>query len=124
MIVWDRNKAKGEETVAQVRRRGGVAFFFEVDVTDYKAVGESLNKVYTTVGPVDMLINNAGILNARPITRLSEEMVEETIKINLLGQIWTTKQILPRMVAEKKGHIVAIASNTAIFGKTFLTDYS
>ncbi|XP_015789331.1 epidermal retinol dehydrogenase 2 [Tetranychus urticae] len=124
IIVLDRNKHKGEETVAQVRQRGGIAFFFEVDVSNYAWVGDALDKVYQTVGPVDIAINNAGILNARPITRLSEEMVAETIKVNLLGQMWVTKQILPRMVAEKQGHIVAIASNSAIFGKTFLTDYS
>ncbi|XP_053211974.1 protein dhs-3-like [Panonychus citri] len=124
IIVWDINAYKGEETIREVRKKGGLGFFYQVDVSDFKAVGDALAKIYETLGSIDILINNAGILNALPLTQLGERAITDTIRINLLAQIWTTKQILPRMIASGKGQIVAISSNSAIYGKTFLTDYS
>jgi short-chain dehydrogenase, putative len=107
-----------------IKKDGGVGYSFVVDVSDYKQVEDAAFKVRREIGEVYMLINNAGILNALPLVHLTQNMIEKTMRINLLAHFWTTKVFLPRMISEGKGHIVAISSNCGLYGKSYFTDYS
>lgn len=113
-----------EETVNLIKKSGGIGYSFEVDVSDYKQVEQAAIKVRQGIGEVSILINNAGILNALPLLHLTQNMIEKTLRVNLLSHLWTTKVFLPRMISEGKGHIVAMSSNCGIYGKSYFTDYS
>ncbi len=89
---------------------GGDAFGFGVDVTDNAAFTEFLDCVENRLGPLDVLINNAGIMNAGPIDAEDEVMTSRAIAINLEAAIHGTRQAVQRMKPRGAGHIVNISS--------------
>lgn len=72
---------------------------------------------------IDILINNAAVLKVSSLLDLSPGEIKRTINVNLLGHFWTIKSFLPSMLHHDNGHIVAIASNLGIVGKSHFSDY-
>lgn len=98
-------------------------FTYSVDIRSEQQVEELAKFVEKDLGGIDILINNAGIVQCLPFSELSSKLVERTFQVNTLAHIWTIKQFLPGMLKRKRGHIVAIASIAGIFGTKYLTDY-
>ena len=71
-----------------------------------------------------VLVNNAGIVSAKPITELSDQMIERTFAVNTLSHFYTIKEFLPGMIEKKRGHVVTIASMAAFCGIPMLSDYT
>jgi NADP-dependent 3-hydroxy acid dehydrogenase YdfG len=87
-----------------------------LDVTDRASFGAFLGAVEDELGPIDVLVNNAGIM---PIGRFLDEddaTAQRMIDINLHGLILGMKLALPRMIARNSGHVVNIASQAGKFG--------
>lgn len=95
-----------------------------VDFAD-PAVPEALaTRLREEYGPVDVLINNAGVVQGRSLDALSGEQVEQTFRINTLAPIQLTRCLLPDMLARDHGHVVTIASAAGIAATARLSDYS
>jgi NAD(P)-dependent dehydrogenase (short-subunit alcohol dehydrogenase family) len=89
---------------------GATAVGMQLDVTDHAGFTAFLDEVERTVGPIDILINNAGIM---PLAMLDEESDETTyrqLEINLAAVIHGTREALKRMKPRGRGHIINIAS--------------
>lgn len=97
---------------------------YAVDVSDREAVYRTAAKVRQDVGPVDILINNAGIVCCKTMLELPDKAIENTFAVNILAHYWTIKSFLPDMIRQKRGHIVTIASVTGLIGVYGCTDYS
>lgn len=69
-------------------------------------------------------MNNAGIVSAKEICDLSDQMIERTFAVNTLSHFYTIKEFLPGMIEKKRGHVVTIASMAAKSGIPFLSDYT
>ena len=69
-------------------------------------------------------MNNAGVVSAKPIVELSDQMVERTLAVNTMAHFFTVKEFLPEMIANKRGHIVTVASMAAFGGIPQLADYA
>jgi all-trans-retinol dehydrogenase (NAD+) len=106
-----------------IRYRSERAHFFRADVSNYKQVEDVCQEI-RRLGDVNILINNAGILNCLPLTELHSAAIKKTIKVNLMAHFWTIKCVLPRMMQLKQGHIVSIASNFGLLGRGCFTDYT
>jgi NADP-dependent 3-hydroxy acid dehydrogenase YdfG len=103
---------------------GGGTIALELDVTDRASFGRFLDGVEDELGPVDVLINNAGIM---PIGRFLDEddaTARRMVDINLHGVILGMKLALPRMIARNRGHVVNIASQAGKFGAPGGATYS
>ena len=74
-------------------------------------------------GPIDILINNAGIVSGGPFLDLSPEQIKATFEVNTLAHFWTVQAFLPEMLKQNKGHIVTIASSAGLVGTSKLVDY-
>lgn len=96
---------------------------YSVDIRDESEVAKLANRVRKDLGDIDILINNAGIVQCLPFLELSPALVERTFQVNTLAHIWTIKHFLPSMLKNKRGHIVAISSIAGIIGGRYLTDY-
>src|SRR2546422_6828682 len=82
------------------------ARFVQVDVGDARSVARMARRV----GRVDCVVNNAGVLEAGPLARLSPPAVERMIAGNLAGPILVTRALLPRMLRRPAGIVVNVAS--------------
>lgn len=110
-------------TINFLKSLGLSAKGYAVDVSDREAVYRTAAKVREEIGPVDILINNAGIVCCKPLLELSDKMIETTYAVNILAHYWTIKAFLPDMIRQKKGHITTIASVTGMVGTYGCTDY-
>ena len=87
-----------------------------VDVRDAEAVRAAANRFRHELGPIDILIANAGIGTADHATRLKPEHVAKVMNINVLGAVNSVAAVLPEMVERKHGRLVAISSLAAYRG--------
>lgn len=101
------------EVVAAIQRDGGKAMDVAADVSDAHAVAEMVAAVERELGPVDVLVNNAGLAIIRGIDDLTEEEFDRTIAVNLKSAFLCTKAVLPGMRARKWGRIVNVSSGAA-----------
>ncbi|KAB0798398.1 hypothetical protein PPYR_09391 [Photinus pyralis] len=93
------------------------------DVTDYAQVHTVVDQIQKEVGDITILINNAGIMPTRPFLQHTKEEIEQIMNVNVLGYQWTMKAVLPTMVKNNYGHIVAISSLCGMQGLPNLAPY-
>ena len=102
-----------EETADAVRAKGRRALAIAADVADARAVQEMVRSVEAELGPVDLLVNNAGVAIPRDLDELTEEDFDRTLAVNLKGAFLCTQAVLPGMRARRWGRIVNISSRAA-----------
>ncbi len=109
--------AIGDVDEAAVKESGAdldLGFYARLDVTDRESFTSFLDDVERELGPIDVLVNNAGICPAGGFLEEPDEVTERTIDINLFGVILGTKLAAERMVKRRTGHIINIASVGAV----------
>jgi NAD(P)-dependent dehydrogenase (short-subunit alcohol dehydrogenase family) len=109
--------AVGDVDEAAVKESGSefdLDFYARLDVTDRQSFTAFLDDVERELGPIDVLVNNAGICPAGKFLDEPDEVTERTIDINLFGVILGTKLAAERMVRRGRGHIINIASVGAV----------
>lgn len=98
------------ETVAEIKAQNGTAIAVAADVRDAPAVRAAAERIRAELGPVEVMIANAGIGVTDHAANLSPEKVAEVMNINVLGAVNSVAAVLPDMVQRKTGQLVAIAS--------------
>ncbi|MGB3304249.1 MAG: SDR family NAD(P)-dependent oxidoreductase [Gordonia sp. (in: high G+C Gram-positive bacteria)] len=96
----------------------------ELDVTSSKSFEEFFDEVSERVGPVDVLINNAGIMPVGPFLDYQESLIRSTLEIDLLGVILGSRTAASHMVARGRGQIINIASVAGRLPTPGLTVYN
>lgn len=104
------------EIVSEARARNVKAVAASADVRDVKAVREAADRFRRELGPIDILIANAGIGTSDHATRLTPEHAANVIGINVLGAVNSVAAVLREMVERKQGRLVAISSLAAYRG--------
>ena len=104
------------EIVSEARARNVKAVAASADVREVKAVREAADRFRRELGPIDILIANAGIGTSDHATRLTPEHAANVIGINVLGAVNSVAAVLPEMVERKMGRLVAISSLAAYRG--------
>ncbi|MEA2168169.1 MAG: hypothetical protein QOF76_1469 [Solirubrobacteraceae bacterium] len=89
---------------------GAGVFGAQLDVTDPASFAAFLDAVEKELGPLDVLINNAGIMPIGPFLDEKPETAAKVFEVNALGAMTGMKVALPRMIARKSGHVVNVAS--------------
>ncbi|HYF58135.1 MAG TPA: 2-hydroxycyclohexanecarboxyl-CoA dehydrogenase [Burkholderiaceae bacterium] len=118
VAVLDLDAAAAERVAAAIRDSGGSARAFRCDITDRAEVDAAIAGTEAALGPVDVLVNNAGWDVFRPFAKTEPEQWERLIAINLTGALHMHHAVLPGMVARKAGRIVNIASDAARVGSS------
>ena len=104
------------EIVDEARARNVKAVAATADVRDAKAVRAAADRFREELGPIDVLIANAGIGTAHHALQLAPDHAAEVIGINVLGAVNSVAAVAPEMVARKQGRLVAISSLAAYRG--------
>jgi len=94
----------------EIADRGGTALALRTDVTVAPDVNALIERTDSELGPVDILINNAGVMILRPLAETSLAEWQRTMDTNLLGAFLCSRAVLPLMMARKSGRIINIAS--------------
>jgi len=95
---------------ATAQELGSSVTAYELDVTSRESVARFLDAVEADVGPLDVMINNAGIMPLGAFLDESDGSAERQLDINVHGVIFGMKEALPRMLARGHGHVVNLAS--------------
>lgn len=123
--VPDREQtALANEVVDQVRRLGGKAIALPADVTDAPAVRAAVTTLIETLGRIDVLVTNAGIVHRRPLVDVTEAEWDGVVAVNLKGTFNAIHAALPYLVRQRSGKIVTIASELALVGRAGLAAYA
>jgi 3-oxoacyl-[acyl-carrier protein] reductase len=94
------------------------------DISDLDAVTHAVEHIKSDLGPIDILINNAGIAKFGGFLDLSPEEWENIIRVNLMGVYNVTRAVLPEMIERKSGDIINISSTAGQKGAPLTSAYS
>ncbi len=115
-VNYSRSRDAAEQVVDEIDRDGGRALAVRADVADGAAVAAMVATVERVLGPVDVLVNNAGITSYIPfpdLDAITEEEWRRIMDVNLTGAFLCSRAVGPGMVARGAGKIVNVATNSA-----------
>ncbi|QGZ59602.1 2-hydroxycyclohexanecarboxyl-CoA dehydrogenase [Paraburkholderia acidiphila] len=118
VAVLDLSLEAALKVAEDIREKGGAALALRCDITNRSEVEAALQQVQAQLGPVDVLVNNAGWDVFRPFTKTEPAQWEKLIAINLTGALHMHHAVLPGMVERKRGRIINIASDAARVGSS------
>ena len=124
IAVWDIDEAGAQRAVAELVAAGGRAVACRVDVSSRAQVNAGLERVHAELGPVQILINNAGITSFRPFLEVTEEEWDRVMSINLKSMLHCTQAVLPEMLSAGWGRVINISSSSAQAGAARMTTYA
>jgi NAD(P)-dependent dehydrogenase (short-subunit alcohol dehydrogenase family) len=121
VAVNDVRAQRAEETVASITAAGGKAMPFAFDVTDYEAVASGIADVAQSLGPVDVLVNNAGNggaggMRPRPFRETDPSEWEGPVRVNLYGVLHCSRAVINGMCDRRWGRVITIASGAGMVG--------
>jgi len=105
-----------EELAAEIRKAGGTALPLPCDVRERIPLHAAVERAERELGPIDLLIANAGVGYSISANRFDATLFEDTIRTNLLGPVYAVEATLPSMLSRNSGHIVGISSLAAYRG--------
>ncbi len=112
------------EVVKAITDAGGSAIAVKADVSNLDQVVAMVKHVEEELGAVEILVNNAGIINDQLLMRMSDEAWQQVIDINLNGTFYCTRAVLRNMVRARWGRIINIGSVVGMRGNPAQTNYS
>jgi 2-hydroxycyclohexanecarboxyl-CoA dehydrogenase len=124
VAVFDMNLDAAQKVATDIEAAGGVAKAFKCDITDRAAVDAAVAAAESVLGPIDVLVNNAGWDVFKPFTKTVPAEWEKLIAINLTGALHMLHAVLPGMAERKAGRIVNVASDAARGGSSGEAVYS
>jgi len=120
-----RSAAELDEVVATIADAGGHARAFTVDVTDAKHVAATVAEIERALGPISLVVNNAGLAVAGgPLWETDPDDWRAVLSVNLMGPYLLARYVLPGMIERRAGRIVNMASNAGIGPFPYATAYS
>jgi NAD(P)-dependent dehydrogenase (short-subunit alcohol dehydrogenase family) len=120
VAVGDLDRASAEQAASEL---GAGAFGLALDVTDHPGFTAFLDEVERRLGPLDVLVNNAGIMAVTPLVEESGASIARQLDLNLHAVIHGTQEAMRRMVPRRTGHIVNVASLAGRSGFPMLATY-
>lgn len=118
VVVFDLDAGAGAETVAAIEAAGGTARAATLDIVDHQAVAAAVAGVEDSVGPIGILVNNAGWDRMKTFVDTDPALWRKIIDINLVGHLNLYHAVLPRMAERRAGKIVNIASDAGRVGSS------
>jgi NAD(P)-dependent dehydrogenase (short-subunit alcohol dehydrogenase family) len=110
-----RREAELERVAQAIRSRGGTAIVVPADLSEEKALQAALVETRQSLGPVDILVNCAGILTSSPVHEMDLRAWDATMQINLRTPTLLCAAVLPAMRERRRGFIVNVASEAGAF---------
>jgi NAD(P)-dependent dehydrogenase (short-subunit alcohol dehydrogenase family) len=124
VAVGARTAAQVEETAAAARASGAAALPLAIDVTDPASVADAVERTVSELGPVDVVVNNAGVAESAPLARTEPDLWERHFRVNATGPYLVTRAVLPGMLERGWGRVINVASLAGLYGSPYVTAYT
>jgi 3-oxoacyl-[acyl-carrier protein] reductase len=124
VVVCDLDRKAVDEVVAEIVAAGGQAVGFTVNVTDKASIAAMVKGVTDKYGRIDVLVNNAGIVDDAMFRKMSDEQFDRVIDVNLKGTYNCARAVVDIMIAQNAGVILNASSVVGIYGNFGQTNYA
>ena len=111
-VNYSGSKAEAEKVVAEINKAGGKAVAVQANLADPDAIGPLIDKTVKALGPIDVLVNNAGIYEFGPVENITPQHFHKQFNVNVLGLLLTTQAAVAHF-NPKGGSIINIGSVAA-----------
>jgi NAD(P)-dependent dehydrogenase (short-subunit alcohol dehydrogenase family) len=124
VVVASRNSELLDAVVAEIEEAGGQGLAAQMNVRDHGSVEAAVYRaIEFTGGAVDVLVNNAGVFDLKPIEDTSVDLFQRMLEVNLLGAFYVTTEALDALEESERAHVFNIASVAAKRGFPGCTAY-
>lgn len=124
LILWDVDREAVDELAGSIGESGGQPLWAVVDVSQAGQVEEGVSRAVQELGPIDVLINNAGIIRDAQFLHMTAEELNTVLDVNLKGVFHCTQTVARRMAEAGRGKIVSISSTVGLHGNFGQTNYA
>ncbi|ATY96684.1 2,3-dihydro-2,3-dihydroxybenzoate dehydrogenase [Streptomyces bacillaris] len=124
VVAVDRDAARLAEEVAKLRAESLQVADFPVDVSDSAAVEAVVAAAEEQIGPIDQLVNAAGVLRLGPVKDITDEDLRAMLDVNVTGVLNVTRAVVNRMIPRARGAIVTVTSNAAVTPRAGMAAYA
>jgi short-subunit dehydrogenase len=124
VVIADLNETKLGQAKAMVEATGVAAWTYVVDVTNPASIASLRAQIAAEAGPVDVLVNNAGVVFGGPFTETPLDHHFKTYEVNVLGVVAMTHAFLGDLIARPEAHLVNIASASGFVGLPYGSTYA
>lgn len=123
VVLVARRKENLESVAKEIAKHGSEILICQCDVSKWQEVEQMSKTVLDKFGRIDILVNNAGFAIYGSVLELKIEEIESQMKTNYFGMVYCTKAFLPKMLEQKAGHVVNVASVAGSFGLPGIAPY-
>jgi short-subunit dehydrogenase len=124
IVIADLNEGKLAEAKAEIEAMGVSAWGFPVDVTNPASIASLRAQIAAEAGPIDVLVNNAGVVFGGPFTETPLDQHFKTYEVNTLGLVAMTHAFLPGLIDRPEAHVVNISSASGFIGLPYGSTYA
>jgi NAD(P)-dependent dehydrogenase (short-subunit alcohol dehydrogenase family) len=124
VAVAARTLSQVDNAAQAVRALGAKALALQLDVTDAAGTAPAVKAVTDALGPIDVLVNNAGIAESAPFVKTDPALWERHLRVNVTGPFLLTREVLPGMLERRWGRLINVASLAGLFGAPYITAYA
>ena len=123
-VIADVNLEAADATAREIKAKGSDAFVVGMNVADEAQVEKGVADTIAKYGRIDVLVSNAGIQKAQPITEMTADDWDRMMAVHLRGAFLCCREVAPVMMAQKSGRIIILTSQLAYIGRPRYTAYS
>lgn len=123
-IVLNGRSAISAELIAEIEAFGVKCIGVSGDISDFEEAGRMIQETQEKLGPITILINNAGITNDKLMLRMKPEEFDQVLKINLVGTFNMTQLVLKKMLKQREGAIINLSSVSGLIGNVGQANYA
>lgn len=113
-VNFNSNEAKAQEVVSAIEALGRRAIAVKADTADLKAVQNMFREVHKAFGRLDVLVNNAGVVDDAYLLMINEDSLSRSLDINIKGYFHCAQQAALKMMSKKQGRIINISSVSSV----------
>jgi len=114
VAVGARRVERLADTARRIEAAGGTATYAPLDVADPASVDAFFDEIESTFGPVDVVVNNAGLSFPGHAWQLDPSDLAQEVAVNLLGPMYVARRALPAMIERRRGDVVFVTSDAAV----------
>ena len=123
-IVLNGRSAISAELIAEIEAFGVKCIGVSGDISDFEEAGRMIQETQEKLGPITILINNAGITNDKLMLRMKPEEFDQVLKINLVGTFNMTQKKIKKMLKQREGAIINLSSVSGLIGNVGQANYA